>query len=269
MTTSWKRIGGKAPGALTPERLQLHYAAWVLGSVADSVLSAREDDSQSNLAYEPAAGRLVTRPLAEGGDLRLGLRLDDLALLSLAGDEQVQTLALPGETFPGALAWAGEMVGAPVRRREYPDFPASPLAKGAAFAVGDREARLELSRYFADSNRALQALAPDHPAMSEVRVWPHHFDQGAIVPVAEGKLIGLGFSPGDGSYDEPYFYVYPYPYPPADRLSGLETGSWHTEGFTAAVLTGSGILTQSDQEALVGGFLAEAMAACRSLLTDA
>ena len=40
-------------------------------------------------------------------------------------------------------------------------------------------------------------------------------------------------------------------------------------GFTAAVLTGSGILPQSDQEALVGGFLAEAMAACRSLLTDA
>ena len=61
-------------------------------------------------------------------------------------------------------------------------------------------------------------IASREPAMSDARIWPHHFDLGALLPIGDGRAIGLGLSPGDGAYDEPYFYTSPYPVPPSDQL---------------------------------------------------
>ena len=60
------------------------------------------------------------------------------------------------------------------------------------------------------------------------------------------RSVGVGLSPGDHFYAEPYWYVSPWPHPersPA-RLPELPAGGhWHGEGFTAAILTGTQLLT--------------------------
>jgi len=85
---------------------------------------------------------------------------------------------------------------------------------------------------------------------SPVHVWPHHFDlamlwfSGRQVPDTDpadeenaDEQMNFGFVPGDGSIDEPYFYITAYPLP--KDLTALELPSdayWHTEGFTGAIL---------------------------------
>ncbi len=59
----------------------------------------------------------------------------------------------------------------------------------------------------------------------------------------------VGFSPGDAAISEPYFYVSPWPIPEGAVLPELEAGArWHTDGFTAAVLTGTDIVGAGDAD---------------------
>ena len=108
-----------------------------------------------------------------------------------------------------------------------------------------------------------------------MRCWPHHFDVASLITLdagadaEEARTIGVGFSPGDGSYDQPYFYVTPWPYPEADDLPSLAGGAhWHTEGWIGAVLTAERVISvpADGQRRAIGQALEGGVAACRMLL---
>ena len=120
-----------------------------------------------------------------------------------------------------------------------------------------------------------EELVAGDPAASPVRCWPHHFDVGSLIALdadaepEEARSIGVGFSPGDGSYDQPYFYVTPWPYPDTAALPTLEAGAeWHTGGWTGAVLTADRLISapHEDQQAHVKRALQGAIQASRVLL---
>lgn len=59
------------------------------------------------------------------------------------------------------------------------------------------------------------------------------------------RSVGVGLSPGDSGYPEPYVYVTPWPYPTGE-LPALPWGHWHTEGWTGAVLRGSALVQEPE-----------------------
>lgn len=81
-------------------------------------------------------------------------------------------------------------------------------------------------------------------------VWPGHFDlcmmwiPGEKIPGQDpdneeysDKQMNFGFTLGDEGIPEPYFYVTAYPLPEAFPNLDLPAGAtWHTEGFSGAVL---------------------------------
>lgn len=74
-------------------------------------------------------------------------------------------------------------------------------------------------------------------------------------------------SPGDASYDQPYFYVNPWPHPPADRLPpAIPPGHRHTEGFIGSVATGTELLSTADPDTTTRQFLQASFAAARAAL---
>ena len=88
-----------------------------------------------------------------------------------------------------------------------------------------------------------------------VRCWPHHFDIATLLnfePAEDGtaRSIGIGLSPGDHHYHQPYVYVSPWPHLKAAGLPLLPPpGHWHTQEFVAAVMTGDQILALDDRRA--------------------
>jgi hypothetical protein len=102
---------------------------------------------------------------------------------------------------------------------------------------------------------------------------PHHFDIASVVSLdgtsggLAARSVGVGLSPGDESYPEPYFYVSPWPYPATRKGPALPAGAhWHTEGFFAAVLTGSKLVDTGDNQGeVLVGFLRAAVDAAREL----
>jgi hypothetical protein len=281
---SWKTLGAVAPTKLVDTRLQLHHAAQLVASAGASFLEPQPDDSHPNFGWMESLGALVGRSLP-GADAQVGLRVADLSLLLVAAGGRVSDeLALDGRTLEDGYAWlakatahaGAELPSAGLTRAAY-EIPVHATGSGAPFSSESRDAPAELARWFANGHHALGELAARTPGASELRCWPHHFDMGTLAVLAthpDGSLaqsIGLGLSPGDEGYAEPYWYVSPWPYPEPSALPALESGGhWHTEGYTSAILTGSDLVAgppegQSDR---LHAFLEAAVDASRRALAS-
>ena len=105
--------------------------------------------------------------------------------------------------------------------------------------------------------------------VSPVQFWPHHFDLAfewfgtRIVETGEGggatqnpAQLNLGFSPGDDSYAEPYFYSNPWPFE-SDRLADkpLPQGArWFTESWQGTMLPYAELVGDSQAEERLKGY---------------
>jgi hypothetical protein len=148
------------------------------------------------------------------------------------------------------------------------DMPASPIASDGCYLLDDLKSALgELSGWYDNASRALddvrQQLVGRGLRAPPVRCWPHHFDLDTLIYFStrnsdSTRTMGVGFSPGDEYYDEPYFYVSIYPAPLVSTLPALPVGHWHSHHFTAAIATAGRILDERDQGAAVGSFLRSA-----------
>jgi hypothetical protein len=94
-----------------------------------------------------------------------------------------------------------------------------------------------------------------------VRGWPHHFDLATSIsfPAKAADTtasMGVGLEPGDGYYDEPYFYVTIDPKPDEAALPPLPSlGHWHTKDFVGAVAPARKILASKNPQAETEVFL--------------
>lgn len=284
----WQRVGNPPPNDLIDARLQMHWASQIVASVGITFLTPRPDDSHPNMEWLASRSVLAGNPTEEGDPpLRAGLDPFTFALLML--DEEGATLdryPLHTRTLNEAYAWLTSIFparrgpsgsdGVELTRPTY-ELPPHPVADGASFDAVDLAAFRELGRWYANADYMLRRFADAESHATTVRVWPHHFDIGGLFLIDgvgdshADRSIGLGMTPGDASYPEPYWYVNPYPAPSDDRvLPALSGGGvWHSEGWLGAVLTGSTYLDDADvpaQEKRTEIFLRSAIDACRSVL---
>jgi len=282
--TDWLLVGEYAPAGLVDARLQLHWAAQLVAAVGTTLLPAADDDSHTNLEWLAEPAMLAGRLTPEAPRCRAALRPADLRVFLLDGrDTAIAEHALNGMTISQGMVWLEQEIAAlgrrplpqPLRRPKL-DLPEHAVGRGAVFSVTDAAAFAEVGRWYANADRVLRGLVERTSNAAPVRCWPHHFDIATLVTVAAGadgtptSTIGIGMSPGDASYAQPYWYVTPWPAPDATRFPALAgEGTWHRTGWLGAVLTGSQIAAQASadaQELLVNAFLGAAVDACRSLL---
>ena len=282
VNSSWLRVGDIAPAALVDARLQLHHAAQIAVSAAISYLAARSDDSHTALTWLPAPRALATESITVERDIRIGVRLEDLTLQVLGGDApNVQPFSLQRRTITEAYSWLSEAVAvigldaARLNPRKHYTIPAHAVVDGAPFSSRIGNELLELARYWSNAAGLLDDTLRSTPSASPVRTWPHHFDIATLIELPDAgiggatvrRTIGIGQSPGDNSYSEPYWYVGPFPYPSTREFPPVAGGGhWHTEGWLGAVLPASGFVAATDQRPQVVSFIDSAVAACRTLL---
>ena len=270
----WTRVGSVPAKALTDARLQLHHAAQIIVSAAISYIPARSDDSHTAMSWSAPFRALVTEPITNAGDLRIGLRVEDLTLLALRGGKAIGSTSLTGKTIVEGNSWLAEIAREAnldakfLTSRKHYAIPEHAVAAGATFSAPIDEL-VELSRYWANAAAFLAELARVTTGASPVRTWPHHFDIATLIelPGSPRRTVGVGQSPGDDSYAEPYWYVGPYPYPAVADLPPLDgSGHWHTTGWVGGALPATDYADAIDQRAQVAAFVDSAVKACRRLL---
>ena len=273
---TWKRIGSVLPNTLLGARLELHWGAQLVSAVGTSLLAPEPDFSHTNAVWDKELGLLAGRPAGEKA-LRAGLVFEALELVLLHSQRERASLRLAGHTLDEGRRWLAHQLGVASDEIALPthDLPSHEIGEGGLFSEAHADERRELAAWFDNATRVLEALVAEDTAASAVRCWPHHFDLASLIALDRGAVaedarsIGVGFSPGDGSYGQPYFYVTPWPYPEIGRLPSLEGGaSWHIEGWTGAVLTADALVSvpHSNRERVAMRALAHAIEVSRRLL---
>lgn len=263
------------PTDLTPHRIQLHYAIQFAAAVGSALGNAAPDGSQVTLDWDDTLHVFVGKPIPSTA-LQIALVPASLTSVILQNGGAIATQSLIGLTMTEALAWHKSQLATlgvsvdQIHLLDYPpnDFPDHPLAHGAVFEDGDPEARAAIASYYAKTRPLLAAVVAANSAASAIAIWPHHFDMATLMtysgaPEADTKYLGVGLSPGDTSYPEPYWYISPYPYPDSTKLPKLNSrGFWHTEHWVGAVLTAS----QIEEDAEIQSFIDSAIAASKEVL---
>ena len=272
--SAWSRVHFSRYTAVTDARLQLHHAAQVANAPAMSYLPPAPDDSHTNFGWSADLRAFVSQRVTLPEPRRFAVRPADLTLLALddAG-RTASTFPLAGATLAHAHAWARQECAAahgdPARYtdRKHYEIPGHAVSTGAAFGA-DADALSGLARLWGNVVPLLDAVAESQLGSSSVRLWPHHFDVGLILTLDTRRSIGVGFTPGDHYYDEPYWYVSPYPTPVTSARPTLSGGGhWHDHEFFSAVLPWSAYAEPEDlQGGQVARYLSSALAGTRELL---
>ena len=175
-----------------------------------------------------------------------------------------------------ARQWLGEQLGArglDAHALDAPspyEMPAHTVSHGAVYGpAGLTDALAELAAWFGNAGLSLGSIQGQMMgrkfAASPVRCWPHHFDLATLITLPARNAgatgyIGVGLSPGDEYYDEPYFYVSVYPEPDPAALPSLPIlGHWHLRDFMAAVATSHKITAAKNQQVETDDFLQAAV----------
>jgi hypothetical protein len=271
----WRPLRGVDARVLHEARLQAHYSAQWLARTARAYVPPQPDDGHTSLRWDDARDGFVTHPLNDG--TRLSLRIADLTLALHGGP----SLPLNGRTDAQIRQWLGGELsarGLDPAALDAPspyEMPAHALARGAAYDAADSADGLrEHAAWYANANLSIGRVRQQmmHGVTSEVCCWPHHFDLATLTMLPKrgddaGRYLGVGLSPGDEYYDEPYFYVSVYPKPDPAALPTLPMiGHWHTHEFVAAISPAHKVVVQDNQMAAADEFLRHSVALALEIL---
>lgn len=249
----WKPIAKVKPEKLTSTRRSLHLAAQAVANLGRTYLPAQEDYGHISLRWIPKFNGLAGQPVPSGtSKLLAALSFEPLEWLLLdAKAETLSKIPLAGKT----LAQLEGAVRVELKRHGLDDsrytvkplfqVETTPLLEGGNFSPEwDVDERRELANYYAGVDLVLRGLAAEFPGAVGPRCWPHHFDYALLMKLDAGsqenaRSVGLGMSPGDQYYDQPYFYATLWPYPQGGLPSLPKPASWHTQEWTGAVLRAS------------------------------
>jgi hypothetical protein len=287
--SQWRKFKGVDGSALGEARLQAHYAAQWLARTSRAYGTPLPNDHHTNLCWDDAVGGLTTHALPQG--TVLGLKISDLTLVLWDRSRMVAALGTDPELDPTLEPGLGPVLGLEGRRdteiRQWLgrhlsgtgldaqaldapspyQMPEHSIGRGAPYgAAGLAEALADLVAWFGNADRVLgetrQRIVGRGIDAPPVRCWPHHFDLDSLISLGSGataRTVGIGFSPGDEYYDQPYFYASCHPPPDVAILPALPPlGHWHTRHFTAAVAVAERILEADDQQAETEAFLGAA-----------
>jgi hypothetical protein len=261
MQFEWSILGARPPTALVRARNLAHHAVQWVARAARANLDAVPDDSQSSVDWDSARGALLSQVMVTGSaEIRLGFRLRGCALVILRNNRELDEFELGGRKDSSVAVWFDSALRAlglkPASEVALPySLPSLPVARGAAYHVsGESDAFDELAAWYDAAADLLTELAAAHPGAGPLRCWPHHFDLATLIALDGGgepaRSIGVGFSPGDEHYAQPYFYVSPWPrLKPADLPLIAAPAHWHLQGFVGAVATAEDILPHSERRA--------------------
>jgi len=270
----WNDVSEIDPVSLVKARQELHHAIQFLAAFGKSYLPPRDDDSHTSTTWNESQNAFLSEPLEQNGNIRLALQADTFRISILKNNLPHASLSLAGNTPQEVEAWLRgkfsdlELDADKFKTQMHYEIPARSAGNEATFLKDRDGGYKEISLYFANANAVYSEIVRSMENTSEIRCWPHHFDIATLITLDPGKTshnarsIGIGMSPGDSGYEQPYFYVTPWPYPDLKLIqlpSPGPFGKWHTEGWVGSVLTADQIFSEQDQKTVVKTFIETAI----------
>ena len=253
---SWKPLTLAFDKDLGSVLQQQHQAAQFIAMAGRHLIPQQVDDSNTNMQYLPENEWFAGNELP--GGMRIVLYLKDLTLFIVDKEYNLRSeIPLIGKTRDQAfkqlkknLSDLGVKVSKFIDELHY-EIPSYGPDKDAAFSQGYQNHILENINYRHNAEIVLNKIAANYKNAEQVRIWPHHFDTGNIIPVAYNedgavsKSIGLGWAIPDDMINEPYYYLSYWSESPVEDFNEFpapEAGEWVKSGWNGGIVRNSDIL---------------------------
>ncbi|MEM6378204.1 MAG: hypothetical protein AAF705_08320, partial [Bacteroidota bacterium] len=227
---------------------RLHLLCQTIAKVNRSLVPKQEDDSHTNLFFDPLGARILGRWFdSNNHHFALCLNLESLSFTLLnAKYESVFEQVANGLTtaeIEKALSEKLTQVGIEADQLFTPlpfDIPPYDFINATIESL-PTEYLKDWIHFRTLANIAGNNLLGHIQMPGEVRIWPHHFDTGFYVTLPQGMGVGFGLAIEDELVGAPYFYVAAYPKEGSIKYSLLpeiEIGNWmNTKSWKGAVLS--------------------------------
>lgn len=282
MYKSWQRLNFPSVEDINQAREQCHQAIQNVAAVGRSFLPTDDGDKNANLAWDINLQRLVGHWVKGDVVFRSSISIHDF-IVYLVDDnfKTISAISMQDATQTDVMVWLEQQMGqlgvdfSKLDLAHPYEIPLYPTAKGKPFHVDNMKACQELSRLYHNTNLILEDVLKEEEKSTPINCWPHHFDiAGSIILLDTGdpqtsRQIGVGLSPGDEHYNEPYFYVSPWPYP-TKELPDIEytLGHWHENNWIGTVLPISKLVEFDliqDQIRVIRKYFSESLSVLKSM----
>ena len=252
-------------GLLKEAREETHKAIQLVAMVPRHLLPHDITDSSASLLWNNGLNMLTSQDV---NGLKVGFSFMNQQIKLLRDGATVKSIDTVHQTsdsvfeeLKNALEILGE-VGERLKTDLPYELPASVEQRGRPFRKQDPGALEALMHLYKLTHEVLTiTFETIIEEASEITCWPHHYDLATLVTLEahedpeKAKSIGFGFSPGDGSYDEPYFYLTPWPYPDVADLYDMPAPAiWNTEGWVGGVLKVADLTEGKEKEMICDYF---------------
>jgi hypothetical protein len=222
---AWRSVGTVDPRRLGEARRQAHNAAQWLVRLAHSYMAPQPDARHTLLQWDPQRQALVTQEFLP--QLTVELRIPELALQFKEDGRAVpHVIKIDGRTPAEVEAWVlVELLHRGVDRDRFSKslpYEIANLMTGDAVRYVAEPLPVELNElaaWFANAASVLAAVEKEQPLAATRRTpalwcWPEVFHLAILLRMRphgalSGPMLRAGFSVGDDSSDQPYFYVAP------------------------------------------------------------
>lgn len=271
MNYNWNKLSDLSRNELTSGRKMIHQAVQ-LPALAGRCLNTADPDDKTAALHWLDDKKLLVSQLWEGNNHRASLSISELQIKILdKNNDTVSMFSINGKSYNDCfdllqkqidqLGYGGERLSKDLPYK-IPDYK---FSDDSTFEDINKKALIELENYYSNANLVLNKIKGKFNS-SEILCWPHHFDIATSFTERgnssreQSNSIGIGMSPGDESYNQPYFYVSPWPYPEKkEMLPAPGTGKWHTENWFGAVLTADKIINSENQFNITTEFINSAI----------
>ena len=254
MSQTWRTLLSVNFQELSKTRKQVHQAIQNVSAVGRCLSPPSDYDEFGTLEWIPDLQRLAGKWIEGDVKFRSSLDFKDFSV-HLVNERLIDiSSVLLNEKRQGLImVWLEEQVtnfgyNASDITLELPyEIPEYPQAKKEPFDIS-LDYLNELSKYFHNANLILGQLAKEFKDFGPVLTYPHHFDIATLSVLKDtgspetSASINMGLSPGDETFEEPYFYINPWPYPEEEEMLPLEHGEWYFENWVGAVFKVSELL---------------------------
>ncbi len=266
---NYDELRRRDPASLVGARLQLHHAVHLATRPGRCFAEPLPDNGRATFLWESATQRLLSERTRDTPSWRVALRVCPLTLQLLVKGAAPCEWALTGrtlaETSRGLIEEAHRrgVVGETLLSELPYQIPTHAVAAGAPLDASEDDL-MALAAWYDFGVGALTRWARGHTGAMPVRIGPRHLDATTHIAVdaRAGRSIHAGFSPGDDTYHEPYFYVTCWPCR-VPEPTAVPFGHWHDAGWSGVVLTAAELFRDADYAQHARQFLATATVVIR------
>ena len=249
----WQKLNRLDTIELEKARIQILNAVQLVSAVPRSYLPSKKGEHQDWLTWNSKSSAIESKQLKGTEPVKVSLDLEQFVLSVHGSNQHIEHLVLSGLTYPMAFGWMKiKLDSFNLDSDEFSDDTGYRLERvlgpDEEINVTNQQVFSSIAIYYSNASEVLAQLSSELNLNPVLNIMPSTLNlQASQVEKSHG--FSIGFSPGDKSYPDPYFYI---------RIDDTNenlmnkisrsVGIWNTKDWHGLVFLASDFLTLEPED---------------------